>query len=209
MKKIIIGILIGFYSLCVSAHSSQIATMTLAQDQQNNWTLHVSSSFDGFRKQLIQNFPEIKIDELSADEFQKLVIGYTKDNILLNANTNFIGELREGSIKMEDQTDLEFRVTGLPNEINNLRVQLKGFSETSDQNTVFKIIDASESSKNFEIKKDNQFMVSIDKVNGRYQLNGDESNLIAPFIALTLLVLFSVFIISKIFKREEVILRAV
>ncbi|MGP1991008.1 hypothetical protein D9V96_003900 [Zobellia laminariae] len=209
MKKIIIGILIGFYSLCVSAHSSQIATMTLAQDQQNNWTLHVSSSFDGFRKQLIQNFPEIKIDELSTDEFQKLVIGYTKDNILLNANTNFIGELREGSIKMEDQTDLEFRVTGLPNEINNLRVQLKGFSETSDQNTVFKIIDASESSKNFEIKKDNQFMVSITKVNGRYQLKGDESNLIAPFIALTLLVLFSVFIISKIFKREEVILKAV
>ncbi|MGJ8737869.1 hypothetical protein [Zobellia laminariae] len=209
MKKIIIGILIGFYSLCVSAHSSQIATMTLAQDQQNNWTLHVSSSFDGFRKQLIQNFPEIKIDELSTDEFQKLVIGYTKDNILLNANTNFIGELREGSIKMEDQTDLKFKVTGLPNEINNLRVQLKGFSETSDQNTVFKIIDASESSKNFEIKKDNQFMVSIDKVNGRYQLKGDESNLIAPFIALTLLVLFSVFIISKIFKREEVILRAV
>nr|MUH38811.1 hypothetical protein [Zobellia laminariae] len=183
--------------------------MTLAQDQQNNWTLHVSSSFDGFRKQLIQNFPEIKIDELSTDEFQKLVIGYTKDNILLNANTNFIGELREGSIKMEDQTDLEFRVTGLPNEINNLRVQLKGFSETSDQNTVFKIIDASESSKNFEIKKDNQFMVSITKVNGRYQLKGDESNLIAPFIALTLLVLFSVFIISKIFKREEVILKAV
>lgn len=209
MKKTIIGILIGFYSLCASAHSSKIETMTLAQDQQNNWTLHISSSFDGFRNQLIQNFPDIKIDELSTDEFQKLVTGYIKDNIFLNANTNFIGELREGAIKLGHQTDLDFNVIGLPNEISTLRVQIKGFDETSDHNTIFNIIDATDSSKNFEIKKDNQFTVSIEKANGKFQASGEESNLLVPFIALTLLVLFSVFVISRIFKQEEVVLRAV
>ncbi|WP_276167910.1 hypothetical protein [Zobellia alginiliquefaciens] len=209
MKKLIIGILISFYTLSASAHSSQIATMTLAQDQQNNWSLHISSSFNGFRNQLIQNFPDIKVDDLSADDFQKLVIAYVKDNIVLNGNSGFIGELREGAIKMGHQTDLKFRVTGLPNKLSTLQVKLKGFSEASKHNTVFKIIDPTVTSKNFVIKKDNQFAVSIEKANGAFQIKGQEENLLIPFIALTLLVIMSVVIISKIFRKEEIVLRPV
>ncbi|MUH35693.1 hypothetical protein D9O36_07570 [Zobellia amurskyensis] len=209
IKKIAIGFVLCFCSLFAHAHSSQIATMTLAEDQQNNWTLHISSSFDGFRYQLAQNYPDIKTDELSADEFQKLVINYVKDNILLNANSGFIGELREGAIKIGHQTDLKFRVAGLPNDIKTLRVQLKGFAETSKHNTVFKIVDHADTSKNFVIKKDNQFTIQIEKSNGQFQVKGQEANLFWPFTALTILVIVSIFAISRIFKKEETVLRAV
>ncbi|SIS84612.1 hypothetical protein SAMN05421766_104341 [Zobellia uliginosa] len=203
MKKIIFGLLTCLCSLFASAHSSQIATMTLAQDQENNWTLHISSSFNGFRSQLIQNYPDLQMDALSADEFQKLVITYVKDNILLKANSDFTGELKEGAIKMGHQTDLKFRVVGLPSALTTLQVKLKGFKQNSKHNTVFKIIDQADSSENFVIKKDNQFTVQVEKINGHFQTKGEESNLFWPFISLNILVVVSSIMIVKIFKPEK------
>ncbi|PKA99090.1 hypothetical protein B0O79_2788 [Flavobacteriaceae bacterium MAR_2009_75] len=201
--------MILFCSVQINAHSAQISTMTLAQNQQKEWTLHISSSFDGFRNQLVQNFPEVKIDELSADEFQKLIIQYVKDNILINANIDFVGELKEGAIKLGHQTDMKFRIIGLPEDIKTLLVKLNGFDEKSNYNSVFKIVTQAGTSKNFVLKKANGFQVSIEKVNDKFQLTIDEQSLVWPFAILAFLVLFALLTVYRMFKNEPLTLRPV
>lgn len=208
MKKIA-SLLLCFYGLSALAHNPQIETMTLAQDQQEHWTLHISSSFDGYRNQLIENYPDINVDELSSDEFQKLLVQYLRENTLIRANFDFEGTLKEGAIRLGHQTDMKFRLTGLPEELTRLDVSLKGFDETSDHHTVFKIITQENTSENFVLKKANGFEVSIKKVDGKFQLAGEEASLFWPVITLAILVLFAVLTISRMFHKDKHTLRPV
>lgn len=200
MKKIICSILLFSATFFLRAHNSQIATMALVQGEDNQWTLQLSSSFDGYRYQLLYNYPDIDVNNLPAEEFQKLLMQYLEDNIELMANGNAMAKLRNGYIEMGHHTVIKFNLTGLPDKLKSLDVKLTGLNETSNNNCVFKIITKDNKSKNFFLKKDNNFELSIYSRDNQFQVvTVEEASLSWVVVGLGSLAVLTMFMISKLF----------
>ncbi|SHJ76520.1 hypothetical protein [Pseudozobellia thermophila] len=209
MKRIVFVLLMCVFCPFANAHNPQIATMTLAQDPQGHYTLHISSAFDGFRNRLIGNYPEIDVDGLTSNEFQKLLVQYLRENISIRGNYDYTAVLGEGAIRLGHQTDIKFKLTGLPEEPTRLQVKLKGLDEASNHHTIFKITGGANGSKNFVLKKANGFEVSIKNTNGTFEQVDNDSDLLWPMASLAVLVLFTLISISRMFTKYKTTLRPV
>lgn len=205
MKKIYFSILFLFTIVMTRAHNSQISTVSLVQNEEQIWNLYISSSFDSFKYQLISKYPDIDIDNLSAEKYQKLLLKYLQENIILTANGEKMANLHNGIIKLGHQTDLIYEVNGLPEKLTSLYLKLDGFENDSKHNSIFKIVTPQLKSKNFILKKDNEFQLSLEKANEEFQLvpKEDNTSLFLPIMGLTVLVLTTILAISNLFKNPE------
>lgn len=206
----ICSILLFSASFFLRAHNSQIATMALVQDEGNQWILQLSSSFDGYRYQLLNNYPDIDVNNLPAEEFQKLLMQYLEENIELTANDNYLAKLKNGYIKMGHQTVIKFNLTGFPDKLKSVDVKLNGFNESSNNNCIFKIITENNKSKNFVLKKDNNFELSIYTRANQFQVvTVEEASLSWIVVGLGSLAVLTMFTASKLFEVRRPVMRKV
>ncbi len=210
MKKIIFLLTVLGFMATVNAHNSQVSTIVLVQNEQRIWSLNLSNSFDGFRYQLIKNYPDKDIDNLTADEFQKLVLKYVQENLYINANDAIAVELQEGVIKLGHHIDLKFKITELPDDLNSLDIRLMGYDENSQHNAILKISTPTYTSGNYVLKKGNQFKLYLQKTNGQFLMVEEiELNILWFIYGLVLVSLLGLIAVSNMFKPEKMVFSTV
>jgi len=169
MKKTILIFLFICSSPCLQAHNSQISTITLLQNDEHIWSVHIGASFDSFQYRIRTYFPDVKSDKLSALEFQKLVLRYLKETVVIKTNGNEFILFENGMVKIGHQTDVTFMVSGMPSKLSALYLKLNGFNENSKHNSILKIRTPKSNSKNFVLKKDSNFGIFVELINGVFQ----------------------------------------
>lgn len=160
MRKITVIAIFLFSTLALHAHTPQISSIALVQNKENKWNLVISASLSAFQYELMNSNPNQKLDSIAADQFQAFIVEHLKKNIKIEANRRF-ATLRNGKVILGHQTDINFDVSGMPDQLESLNLQQLGFGTLRDHYCVLKVIAKNNSSNNFILQRGNNFSISL------------------------------------------------
>lgn len=119
----------------VSAHSSQISTITISK-KDTAWSLHISSSFDAFYYELTKKYPQTDFNKISKEALTDLLIKEVGNSIDMIANKTAKIKLQNGAVQVGHQTDLWFDIKGMPKDLTQLYVEAHTFSNITQHNYI-------------------------------------------------------------------------
>ena len=201
MKKLLLIISFISYSLSIQAHNGQISTISIIQNEDKKWSLMISSGVNTFEYELRNKFPNLNLNTLKINDFQKLFLANLKENISINTDEGNDIELINGSIKIGHQTDARFNLKGMPEKLEGLSIQNQSFSTINDHYCVINIITKKGSSQNFLLKKGNKFKISLTSENGIWKES--ESHGIGFYALLSTITVFLISIIFIILRKKS------
>jgi len=199
MRKTTIIAIFLLNSLSSFAHNAQISTVALAQGKDNKWHMVMSASLSAFQFELKNSDPSINLESLNADKFQAMILKHLREKIHIEANGQF-GTLKNARVILGHQTDINFEVTEMPENLQTIDFQQLGFSTLRDHYCVLKIITKNGKANSFMLQKENNYSVSLESENNILveTVNQNGSNiLIYSFLFLILIILIALYIKTK------------
>lgn len=199
MRKITIIALIFLNSLGLYAHNAQISTVALVQGKDKKWHMIISASLSAFQYELKNSDQSINLEGLNADKFQNLILKHLREKVEIEANGQR-GMLRNARVILGHQTDINFEVTNMPENLQNIDFQQLGFSTLRDHFCIFKIITINGNANSFMLQKENNYSVSLASENNILveKVNQNNSNiLIYSFLFLCLGILIVMYFKTK------------
>ncbi len=200
MKKISIILLICLHSVGIFAHNAQISTIALVQSKDSKWHLILSASLSAFQYEIKNSNPTINLDSLNAEKFQRIILEHLRQKIDIEANGRQ-ATLKNARVILGHQTDINFEVTNMPENLQTIDFQQLGFSTLRDHYCVLKIIAKNGNENSFMLQKDNNYSVSLVAENNILveKINQNESNfLIYLLVVLGIIGLIVVYLrVSK------------
>jgi hypothetical protein len=177
MRKITIIALLFLNSLGLYAHNAQISTVALVQGKDSKWHLIISASLSAFQYELKNSDANINLDGLNADKFQAMILKHLREKIKIEANGQY-ATLKNARVILGHQTDINFEVTDMPENLQTIDFQQLGFSTLRDHFCVLKIITKNGNENSFMLQKDNNYNVSLATENNVLveKINQSESN---------------------------------
>lgn len=160
MKKISIILLICLHSVGIFAHNAQISTIALVQSKDSKWHLILSASLTAFQYEIKNSNPSINLDSLNAEKFQRIILGHLRQKIDIEANGHHAA-LKNARVILGHQTDINFEVTNMPENLQRVDFQQLGFATLRDHYCVLKIITKNGKENSFMLQKDNNYSVSL------------------------------------------------
>lgn len=185
MKKISIILLICLHSMSIFAHNAQISTIALVQSKDNKWHLILSASLSAFQYEIKNSNPTINLDSLNAEKFQRIILEHLRQKIDIKANGHHAA-LKNARVILGHQTDVNFEVTDMPENLQTIDFQQLGFSTLRDHYCVLKIITKNGNENSFMLQKDNNYSVSLVAENNILveKVNQSESNFLIYLLVL-------------------------
>lgn len=177
MKKTSIILLICLHSLSIFAHNAQISTIALVQSKDSKWHLILSASLTAFQYEIKNSNPSINLDSLNAEKFQRVILEHLRQKIDIKANGHQ-ATLKNARVILGHQTDINFEVTDMPENLQTIDFQQLGFVTLRDHYCVLKVITKSGNENSFMLQKDNNYSVSLLAENNVLveKVNQSESN---------------------------------
>lgn len=206
MKKISVFLLLSLYSIVLFAHNAQISTMVLVQSNDNKWHLILSTSLTAFQYELKNSNPKLNLENINAEQFQEIILKHLREKIQVEANNKNI-PLKNARVILGHQTDINFELSNMPQNIEKLNIQNLGFSTLRDHYCVLKILRKNGMENNIMLQKDNKFMVSLEAKNDSLVevVSHNESNSLIYFLVI-LVIPFLLIRIFKVRKNQKKIL---
>jgi hypothetical protein len=199
MKKTIIFAILFFNVFVMWAHTPQISSIALVQNKDNKWNLVISASLSAFQFEAMNSRPGQKIDSITADAFQTMIVRHLREQISIVANDQEAW-LEKGKVILGHQTDINFDVAGMPDQLRSLQLQQLGFGSLRDHYCVLKVITKEQSSRNFILQKSTDFSTSLHLRDGQFIETSDRSkspNWLLGGAIMAVLLVFSYFIYQK------------
>ncbi len=181
------------------AHTPQISSIALVQNKDNKWNLVISASLSAFQYEAMNIHPGQKIDSITADAFQTMIVRHLRGQISIVAN-NQQAWLERGKVILGHQTDVNFDVAGMPHNLRSLQLQQLGFGSLRDHYCVLKVITKDISSNNFILQKSNDFSTSLHLRDGQFVetlARSKSPNWLLGGATMAVLLVFSYFIYQK------------
>lgn len=160
MKKASIILLICLHSVGIFAHNAQISTIALVQSKDSKWHLILSASLTAFQYEIKNSNPSINLDSLNAEKFQRIILEHLRQKIDIKANGHQ-ATLKNARVILGHQTDINFEVTNMSENLQSIDFQQLGFSTLRDHYCVLKIITKNGKENSFMLQKDNNYSVSL------------------------------------------------
>lgn len=160
MKKILIIIVLLCADIESKAHNAKIATFTL-RDTGAGWFVEMNFAQAGVDAAMIEEHGKAKLERISKQAYQSMVVDYVKDNFHLNVDGNPV-PLKSGGISLgSHQTDLKFVLPDLPLQPERAVVYIPMFGNTYNQTNLFRIYRGGKDMTKFFLSEDNDFRVSL------------------------------------------------
>lgn len=197
MKKISTILLICLHSVGVFAHNAQISTIALVQSKDSKWHLILSASLTAFQYEINNSNPSINLDSLNAEKFQRAILEHLRQKIDIKANGNH-ATLKNARVILGHQTDINFEVTDMPENLQTVDFQQLGFATLRDHYCVLKIITKRGNESSFMLQKDNNYSVALIEENNVLveKVNQSESNFL-----IYLLVVLGIIALTVVYLR--------
>lgn len=204
MKKItLFAVLFLFSLLSLNAHNPQISTVALVQNKDNQWHLIISAGLSAYQYELKNTDMSINLDSLNADKFQRMIVAHLRKKITIKANGDET-ELKNAKVILGHQTDINFEVAGMPDELLSLDMEHLGFGTLKDHFCVLKVVTRDNESTNYILQNDNNHAVSFALKNKIFVETPKENT--SNTLIVSLLVLVSAFVVAiAYFKNKKII----
>ncbi len=127
MKKYILLLFAGLFSMVSFAHSPSTSTTMLVEKENNTWVLQINASLTAFQQEIRTHFAETPYK--TPEEFQQMVLEHIKNNLHFRFNGGENITLGKGVVKLGHETKVVFEVFGIPTEINKVLVTNTAFKD--------------------------------------------------------------------------------
>jgi len=163
MKKYILLVIAGLFSMASFAHNPDFSTTMLVEKENNTWVLQISASLTAFQQEIRTHFAETPYK--SPEEFQKMVLEHIKNNLEFSFNDGTLITLGPGMVKLGHETKVVFKVVGIPSEIQSVRVKNTAFKDINRSQSAFFLFKEGFSKEQFVLNNVNNHTLALE-VNG-------------------------------------------
>lgn len=159
------------------AHNPQVSNISINQDADTKkYSLLINVPLSTCENELRNSYPSIKIDSLSKNEFQELLLNHFKKNIQFIANKNDTLLISNGMLSIGHETQLIFELSGLPQTVHTLRLKYAALSSQYDHFAVLQISLADKTTGKFVFNNDNKYELSLINKNNKLVLENNQSS---------------------------------
>lgn len=172
--------------LCISwrvqAHQPDLASIILAEQEDNKWILQVRSALTAFDYEIEEYFGEGAY--ATPEEFQELVVNYTRERIAIRFNEGDAAVLQHGMVKLGHETNVIFQLEGIPETIHSLMVESSTFSDIPNSQGVLMIYKEGYAKNQFMLNKNNGHSIRLEADGTRFVVADQQQGRAQPFLLL-------------------------
>ena len=155
MRKIRSLIVLLLLVNSASAHNPQVSTISIIQNENNKWSVFITAPLYTCQSAILENYPSLKIDTLSAFETQKLILNLVKTSFIINGDDNvkFIND----RIQLAHETTLYFDIQSDKPNFSPSVLSFSAFSKLTNHFTLLKIVPNKGKEISYILNSDNGF----------------------------------------------------
>lgn len=155
------------------AHQPDLSSTMLVEQDDNEWILQVRSALTAFQYEIKDHFGDSAY--ATPEEFQGLVIEHIRENILIKFNDVNVS-LDSGMVRLGHETNVVFKVSGTPKDIETLSVQNSSFSHVSRNQSALIVLKKGFEKDQFVLNVKNQHTVKLKVADTKFVLDAPISN---------------------------------
>ncbi|MBU2997702.1 hypothetical protein KO500_14730 [Cellulophaga baltica] len=208
MKKNNLLILMLFSTLSALAHGVDVSTIVLAEQEDNTWTLQITSSLDAFRKEVRFHYADTPYK--TPEMFKKQLLAYCKKTLKIAYDNDEYVLLDKSFVKLGHETMVYFNHIKIPNDIEKLKFDGGVFKDILGSKARLLILKKGFQRSPLILNKKNNYKVNLLLKNKKFLLQEKEAELSNTFSQMFILafglIAFILFIIFKKRNNQKIIL---
>jgi len=189
------------------AHQPDLSSTMLVEQADNEWVLQVRSALTAFQYEVKYHFGDSAY--ATPEEFQNLVLELVKENILIKFNDANI-RLDSGMVRLGHETNVVFKVSGTPKDIETLFVKNGAFSHVSRNQSALILLKKGFQKEQFILNFKNEHTVKLRATTDKFVLDTSIKNetqaYLLIFALISLALATAVFFFYKNKSNNEVVL---
>ncbi len=166
MTRCILSLCLCLFFFSASAHQADLSSTLLVEQENNSWILQVRSPLTAFEFEIEKKYGPSAYT--SAEEFQELVVQLLQEHVSILFNEHEMGVLEGGLVKLGHETNVIFKVSGVPKEFDNLKVKNSTFKDIRRNQSALVIMKKGFTQKQFVLNNENQHTAQLAVKNAQF-----------------------------------------
>jgi hypothetical protein len=203
MKKYILLLVAGMFSMASFAHNPEVSTTMLVEKENNVWVLQLSASLTAFQQEINTHFSETPYK--TPEEFQQMVLEHIKNNLKISFNGEEAVTFSKGIVKLGHETNVVFEVFGIPTTIHSVEIKNTSFEDVHRSQSAMVLLKDGFQKKHFILNNSNDYSLALEVNNNEFvQVVEQNASTFSSVIVFSLLGLIGLgFLIINILKRRK------
>lgn len=182
------------------AHQPDLSSTMLVEQADNEWVLQVRSALTAFQYEVKYHFGDSAY--ATPKEFQDLVLELVKENILIKFNDANI-RLDSGIVRLGHETNVVFKVSGTPKDIETLFVKNGTFSHVSRNQSALILLKKGFQKEQFILNFKNEHTVKLIATDDKFILDTPQDKTQAYLLIFALIGLALVIAVFSFYKNKS------
>ena len=196
MKKYLLSVITGLFSMIGFAHNPDVSTTMLVEQEHHVWVLKLSASLTAFQQEIRNHFSETPYK--TPEEFQQMVLQHIKNNLTIKFNEGQEITLGQGYVKLGHETNVVFEVLGVPSQINSVYVQNRAFKDIYHNQSSFLLLKNGFKKEHFVLNEKNNHAIKLVTKDNEFVL--DNKNEAGFFSKTGIYVLIGIVVLSLLYS---------
>ena len=203
MKKYILVLVAGLFSMASFAHNPEVSTTMLVEKENNVWVLQLSASLTAFQQEIKTHYAETPYK--TSKEFQQMVLDHVKKNLHITFNNGDDVTFSMGIVKLGHETKVVFEVFGTPSDIKSALITNTVFEDIHRSQGALVLLKGGFQKKQFILNKTNDYTIALQADNNQFtQVVEQKASLMSSAVIFTLIAIIGLgFLIINILKRKK------
>lgn len=159
MMKYFLSICLAVTSLLAQAHQPDLSSTLLVEQEDGSWILTIRASLTAFEYEVHTKYGEDSYK--TPEEFKELVICHLTESIWIGFGRNQAVSLEDGFVKLGHETNVVFRLLGMPKTLSNLIVENDCFKNIHGNQSALIILKKGFEKKQFILSPSNNHIVRL------------------------------------------------
>ncbi len=203
MKKYILLLVAGLFSMASFAHNPEISTTMLVEKENNVWVLQLSASLTAFQQEIKTHYAETPYK--TPEEFQQMVLEHVKKNLHITFNEGEDMTFSKGIVKLGHETKVVFEVFGTPSAIKSAIITNTVFENIHRSQGALVILKEGYQKNKFFLNDSNDYTIVLQANNNQFtQVSEQKASMLSSVVIVSLISFFGLgFLILNILKRKK------
>ncbi|MFK7809203.1 MAG: hypothetical protein AB8F74_15475 [Saprospiraceae bacterium] len=187
MKKYFLQVILLLYSINLLAHSPDVSTTLLSEQENGKWVLQVKAALTAFEYEVATAFPEIKYQ--SPEEFKSLVIRHLQNNVSIVVDGNKTAEINKPFVKLGHETNVVFELTDMPKDFISIDFRNSSFKNINKNQSALIILKKGFAKNQFVLNKVNSHTAKLVIKNNSFVISTINQGKTNSYLSLTNVIL--------------------
>lgn len=194
-EKILILLSILCFALTAEAHSPDVSSTILSEQEDGKWVLQVRAALTAYEYEIHQHYGSTAYK--TPEEFRQLVIQHIQKNLSVQFDQENTITLSNGVVKLGHETNAVFEVIGVPKKFSSVEFKNSTFQDISRNQSALIIFKKGLEQKQFILNDANQHTAQLQVKDGQLlSLNQPEGTMVRAMPNRYFVIgLFSMFIL--------------